>query len=106
MYLRSQHIPLERNPLAVPQLKPLIGKDDPVILEIGANVGQTTEEFLREMPSARIFCFEPEPRAIAKFKGRISSPNVTLFECASAIRTASSPSISRTAKAPPRTGIN
>jgi 2-O-methyltransferase len=82
MYLRSEHIPLERSPLTVAQLKPLIGKDDPVILEIGANVGQTTEEFLREMPEARIFCFEPEPRAIAKFKARISSPNVTLFECA------------------------
>ena len=82
MYLRSQHIPLERTPLAVPQLKPLIGKDDPVILEIGANVGQTTEEFLREMPLSRILCFEPEPRAIRKFKDRISSPNVTLFECA------------------------
>src|SRR6201995_943758 len=82
MYLRSQHIPLERSPLTVPQLRPLIGKDDPVVLEAGANVGQTTEEFLGEMPGARIFCFEPEPRAIAKFKDRISSPNVTLFECA------------------------
>jgi FkbM family methyltransferase len=30
----------------------------------------------------RIFCFEPEPRALKKFKEKISSPNVTLFECA------------------------
>jgi 2-O-methyltransferase len=82
MYLRSQHIPLERNPLSVPELKPLIGKDDPIIIEVGANVGQTTEQFLREMPKARIFCFEPEPRAIRKFKERISSADVTLFECA------------------------
>src|SRR6185369_8543320 len=26
--------------------------------------------------------FEPDPRAISKFKNRISNPNVTLFECA------------------------
>jgi 2-O-methyltransferase len=82
MYLRSEHIALEQNPLSVPQLKPLIGKEDPTILEIGANVGQTTQEFLREMPRSIIFCFEPEPRAIRKFRQRISSPNVTLFECA------------------------
>ena len=82
MYLRSQHIPLERSPLSVPQLKPLIGKDDPTIIEVGANVGQTTEEFLREMPNSRVYCFEPEPRAIKKFRERITSPNVTLFECA------------------------
>src|ERR1043165_3918927 len=86
MHLRSEHIPLERSPLGVSALKPLIGKDDPVIIEVGANVGQTTEEFLREMPGSKIFCFEPEPRAIAKFKDRISSPNVTLFECAVEIR--------------------
>jgi FkbM family methyltransferase len=40
------------------------------------------KNFLREMPKSRIFCFEPEPRAIRKFKKRISSANVTLFECA------------------------
>jgi FkbM family methyltransferase len=63
-------------------LKALIGKDDPVIIELGANVGQTTEEFLREMANAKIYCFEPDPRAILKFKSRISSPRVKLFECA------------------------
>lgn len=73
---------MEQMPLEIGALKNLIGKTDPVIVEVGANVGQTTEEFLREMPMARIYCFEPEPRAIAKFKSRIDSPNVKLFECA------------------------
>lgn len=73
---------MENRKLEIRTLKQLIGKVDPVIVEIGANVGQTTEEFLREMPASRIYCFEPEPRAIAKFKDRIKSPNVKLFECA------------------------
>jgi FkbM family methyltransferase len=82
MHLLSQHVPMEHGHLTVAELKPLIGRDDPTILEIGANVGQTTEDMLREMPRSRIYCFEPEPRAIKKFKERISSPNVSLFECA------------------------
>jgi FkbM family methyltransferase len=82
MHFRSKDLPLEPGGIRISELKKLIGRDDPVIIEVGANIGQTTEEFLREMPDARIFCFEPEPRAIRQFKSRIQSPNVTLFECA------------------------
>ena len=82
MFLRSKDLPQEPGAIAISELKALIGKSDPTILEIGANVGQTTEAFLREMPGARMFCFEPEPRAIRQFKSRIRSPNVALFECA------------------------
>jgi 2-O-methyltransferase len=82
LYLRSNDIPLERGTIKVSELKNLIGKSNPTILEIGANIGQTTEEFLLEMPNSNIFCFEPDPRAIQKFRSRISNPNVTLFECA------------------------
>lgn len=81
-FIKPQDVPLESGDITVFELKPLIGKSEPVILEIGANVGQTTEEFLRQMPGAKIFSFEPDPRAIKKFKGRISNPNVQLFECA------------------------
>ena len=35
MGVRSQNIPPERSPFAVPQLKPLVGKDDPTIVEVG-----------------------------------------------------------------------
>jgi 2-O-methyltransferase len=82
MSVRAQYTKLEHGAIKVSELKVLIGKDDPVIIEIGANVGQTTEEFLREMPKAKIYCFEPDPRAIRKFKDRIRSSNVRLFECA------------------------
>jgi len=82
MYVRSQDVPLEQHLISLSELQVLIGKDDPLVLEVGANIGQTTEAFLLAMPNPRIFCFEPEPRAIRKFKNRISSPNVSLFECA------------------------
>jgi len=82
MHLRSHQIPLQQGHLSVFELKTLVGKDDDVILEVGANVGQTTEEFLRQMPNSTIYCFEPEPRAIRKFRSRISVPNVTLYETA------------------------
>jgi FkbM family methyltransferase len=82
VYLRPRDLPLERGSIKVSELKDLIGKNDPTILEIGANIGQTTEEFLQQMPNAKIFCFEPEPRAIRQFKNRIRNSNVSLFECA------------------------
>src|SRR5262249_44221673 len=82
MYVRSQDVPLDPGTISLSELHFLVGERDPLILDIGANIGQTTEAFLREMPNSRIFCFEPEPRAIRKFKSRISSPNVALFECA------------------------
>jgi FkbM family methyltransferase len=64
------------------EIKYLVGKSNPVIIEVGANIGQTTAEFLREMPAATIYCFEPDPRAIAEFKKNITSPNVHLIESA------------------------
>jgi 2-O-methyltransferase len=80
--LDSLKIEVGRKTLTAPEIRELVGKDDPIILEIGANVGQSTREFLKEMPNARIYCFEPEPRAVLEFKQAIASENVQLFECA------------------------
>jgi FkbM family methyltransferase len=76
------NFPIIPGALTAIEIRQLVGKDDPVIIEVGANCGQTTVELLKAMPSATIFAFEPEPRAIAKFRGAISNPNVHLFECA------------------------
>ena len=54
--------------LHVGNIKYLINKDNPTILEIGANCGQTTIEFLNILPNAKIYCFEPDPHAISKFE--------------------------------------
>lgn len=42
-----------------------VGKDDPIIVEVGANCGQTTLDMLEAMPRATIYAFEPDPRVIA-----------------------------------------
>ena len=75
-------LPIVPGALTAAEIRLLVGKDDPVIIEVGANCGQTTVELLKAMPAATIFAFEPEPRAIAKFRETIANPNVHLFECA------------------------
>lgn len=70
--------------LSVQEVSLLVGQrsDAPLVLEVGANSGQTTAEFIRHMPTSRIICFEPDPRAIQKFKSQIHSPLVQLQEIA------------------------
>jgi FkbM family methyltransferase len=69
--------------LNVAEIKSLIKKSSPVFVEIGANCGQTTVELIRLFPGATIHCFEPDPRAAAKFKQNIGKrKNVILHECA------------------------
>ena len=72
-------LPGEPDPL---YLKQLIGPDAALILEIGANDGTHTGRFLTDFPNATIFAFEPDPRALAKFKARLREDRVRLFECA------------------------
>lgn len=70
--------------LSVQEVGHLVGQhsDTSLVLEVGANSGQTTAEFIRHMPHSRIICFEPDPRAIHKFKSHIHSPQVQLEEIA------------------------
>src|SRR5271170_7164182 len=63
-------------------LRYLLGTDAPLILEIGANDGSCTAQFLSDFPNATVCAFEPDPRAAAKFKSRGSHPRVRLFEIA------------------------
>ena len=54
--------------------------EEPVILNVGANNGIETNLFLEKFPSGRVYAFEPEPRAIAKYKEYVKSPRSTLIE--------------------------
>ena len=38
----------------------LIDKDDPIIFDIGANIGTTVLEFINWWKEAKIYCFEPQ----------------------------------------------
>ncbi len=60
-----------------------VGRDDSLILEIGCHYGTDTRRFLSLFPQATIYCFEPEPRAIAGFRRTVGDdPRVSLFEVA------------------------
>src|SRR5262249_47069254 len=63
-------------------LAQLLGTDAPIILEIGANDDTHTLQFLSLFPKAKLYAFEPDSRALAKFKARINDPRVRLFEVA------------------------
>ncbi len=59
-------------------LKTLLGKSDPTILEAGCNDGTDTRVFLELFPDARIYCFEPDERA----RERFYAPGAMLYPCA------------------------
>ena len=74
--------PITPGTLSAAEIRQRVGKDDPIIIEVGANCGQTTTDLLKAMPDATIHAFEPDPRAIAKFRDTVVNPNVYLYECA------------------------
>ena len=72
-----QHIPRD---LTAEEIRDLVGRS-PFMLEIGSHEGADTVRFLAAMPKIRLFCFEPEQRAIARFKQTIGNdPRVKLYE--------------------------
>jgi FkbM family methyltransferase len=57
--------------------------DLPFIVEVGASIGDTTSEFIRKWPRAKIFCFEPDPAAYALLNKAFGlNERVTLFRTA------------------------
>lgn len=68
--------------LQVIQIRQMVEREAPILFDVGANCGQTTVEFVEYMPNASIYCFEPDPRAIRKFKSLVKSSKVELIEVA------------------------
>jgi FkbM family methyltransferase len=60
------------------------GRSVNTFFDVGANVGQTTQEVLRRFPSARVYAFEPHPtsfRALAAITDkRLSAHQIALGE--------------------------
>jgi len=54
----------------------------PIILEVGAHEGGHTRRFMECFPEGQIYCFEPDPRAIASFQRQIHDQRVRLSEIA------------------------
>jgi FkbM family methyltransferase len=77
------HIPqMTKGPITEDVLKENIYRDDPIILDIGCNDGSTTRWFLSIFPKARVYCFEPDPRARKRFLTSGQDERATLFSCA------------------------
>src|ERR1700682_5168994 len=52
---------------------------DPILFDVGSNVGQTISMFLGACPSARIFAFEPSPVSFAQLQSSFGGkPNIKL----------------------------
>jgi len=62
--------------------KVIIGKDDPVILEVGAHFGEDSLRFAEAFPKATVHCFEPDPRCVEVFKKYVNNPRIHLHEIA------------------------
>lgn len=60
----------------------LMGKENPVILEIGCNDGEHTLWLLDLFKQARVYCFEPDPRARKRYLENVNDKRARLFDLA------------------------
>ncbi len=74
--------PVTPGKIAADEIRRLVGRDDPLILEIGANDGSSTLQFLEVFPRCRIHAFEPDLRAIDKWRAKIADARATLWTLA------------------------
>jgi 2-O-methyltransferase len=63
-------------------IKQLIGKEDPVILDIGCYDGKDSAELAKLFKSPEVHCFECDPRSILLFKKLNYYPNASLHRIA------------------------
>ena len=84
IYSRLQGVPpVSCSTISKELLRELIDKEDPTILEIGCNDGSQALWFFEVFENPMVYCFEPDPRAIARFKAKVGQNfNIKLFETA------------------------
>jgi len=58
------------------------GREDIIVVEVGANDGKDTEKFLQCFPKADIYCFEPDPRPAENWRERVQDARARLEEIA------------------------
>jgi 2-O-methyltransferase len=64
-------------------IRSCVGRSDPTILEVGCNDGDSTQMFLKLFENPTLYCFEPDPRAAARFRQKVGDrPNVHLLQMA------------------------
>ena len=75
--------PVSNSEITKELIRECVGKSCPTILEIGCNDGGHSLWFLEIFEKPDVYCFEPDPRAIARFKKKVGQrSNIRLFEIA------------------------
>jgi 2-O-methyltransferase len=80
--LLTAELPVLPGTITQEEIRRLVAKDDPVILDVGANDGGDTRAFLESFSKGRVYAFEPDPRAIRRFRAATADPRAALFEIA------------------------
>jgi len=64
------------------EIQHLVGRSNPVILDIGCNDGTHTQMFFDLFENASVYSFEPDPRAYNRFKNIVKHPRSRIFATA------------------------
>lgn len=62
------------------ELRALTVGANPIFLDVGVNAGGEVSLFLKLFPTARVFCFEPDERAVAAFKRKFGDEERVALE--------------------------
>ena len=84
VFYRLQGLPpISHSKISKDLIRECVDKESPTILEIGCNDGGHSLWFLEMFESPEIYCFEPDPRAIERFKRKVGQRSkINLFEIA------------------------
>ena len=74
--------PVTEQPLDQATIKRIVGRPDPIILEVGCNDGNDTCMFLDLFPKARVHAFEPDPRPRERFRQKVRNSRAKLWDVA------------------------
>lgn len=51
--------------------------ESPVVIDVGANIGQTTKEIKKHLPRAMVFCLEPDPATFKLLQANVAGLSET-----------------------------
>lgn len=74
--------PITSGEFNLTELPALLGKDNPIILDIGCNDGSHTRGFLKLFKNSKVYAFEPDPRAQDRFRYNVQDDRANLFSLA------------------------
>lgn len=81
-FIRQIIVKLRGQGIEIKEIRKLLQKKNPVILDIGAHNGVNTSIFLNAFAQAQVYAFEPHPQVIAEFRQKIKDRRCKLFEVA------------------------